>query len=685
MDVAAQISGYRTIGRVLATLGLLVTLLVVTSVSAYAATFPVNSVLDEPDAVPGDGNCVSTPSAVCTLRAAAMESNALAGDDIITLPVGTVKLSIVPPSPAVPDVEAHGDVDLLTTIAITGAGQSQSFVGVEPGAIGPSITTIFEVHPGASVTMEAFTIQGPKSINSDTGIGVSNAGTLGLTDMTVTDANSTGVVNSGTLTAARARLVANVPLEDFKPAHGLINSGTATLTDVDISENGQERGGGSGITNSGTLTISRALISGNSSLGLDNTGTAALTNVSVSENTSRGGDAPGIRTANDLTLTNVTVTGNLTVTNPGPAPGLRVSSGTASLKNTIIAQNGQSGSGSNDNECAGGGIISLGNNLQGDTTCGLNGPGDITAADPKLGPLANNGGPTRTHALLVASPAIDSGTNSGCPSSDQRNVARPIDGDANGTAICDIGAYEAPKSAELSIVKSHVGSFAVGQNGVYTITVYNAFAGAPTAGPITVNDSLPTGLSFISGTGTDWSCSAIGQAVTCTRGTAIDPGTNSAITLTVGVASQAMPAITNTATVSHAGDFSSANNSSSDPTTVNPVGCGPRPSVGLQVVQTGPGTGPGRLRATLTANTSPQKPANGIVKIKILTATNAAVDDLNGQNNLTSGEISFPNVPSTSFIVRRISAAGQAFTIQIEVTDACSVWRTVVGGGTSVP
>ena len=62
--------------------------------------------------------------------------------------------------------------------------------------------------------------------------------------------------------------------------------------------------------------------------------------------------------------------------------------------------------------------------------------------DPRLAPLAYNGGPTRTHALLRGSPALDSGDNTLAQLTDQRGVRRARDGDGDGQAVVDIGAFE---------------------------------------------------------------------------------------------------------------------------------------------------------------------------------------------------------------------------------------------------
>jgi len=108
-------------------------------------------------------------------------------------------------------------------------------------------------------------------------------------------------------------------------------------------------------------------------------------------------------------------------------------SGVISISNTIIAKN----TGGYGPDC-GGTIISSGYNLIGDTTDCTFTPttGDITDVDPRLNPLDDNGGPTLTHAHIFGSPAVDSGNDGVCGSTDQRGITRPEG------AHCDIGAFE---------------------------------------------------------------------------------------------------------------------------------------------------------------------------------------------------------------------------------------------------
>src|SRR5207247_10185816 len=87
----------------------------------------------------------------------------------------------------------------------------------------------------------------------------------------------------------------------------------------------------------------------------------------------------------------------------------------------------------------GGGIgvmLDGGNNINFDNSLDFTDPGSSNNTDPKLGSLADNGGSTKTAALLPGSPAIDAITDSICPTMDQRGVQRPQG------ARCDIGAYE---------------------------------------------------------------------------------------------------------------------------------------------------------------------------------------------------------------------------------------------------
>lgn len=120
----------------------------------------------------------------------------------------------------------------------------------------------------------------------------------------------------------------------------------------------------------------------------------------------------------------------------------------------------------------------------------------------------------------------------------------------SGTAGIDINDLTAmPKFANLSITKAATGTFAVNRNAVYTLTVRNN-GPQSASGPLVVSDTLPSGLSFVSGTGTGWTCSALSGVVTCNNNGPLANATNSVITLTVAVTAPAAPNVTNTASVS---------------------------------------------------------------------------------------------------------------------------------------
>jgi len=132
------------------------------------------------------------------------------------------------------------------------------------------------------------------------------------------------------------------------------------------------------------------------------------------------------------------------------SPGIKLSYAIdGTLKNSIVADTTLGGN------CVGT-MASHGYNLSSDSTRNFSSSGDMNNADPMLGPLQYNGGPTQTLALPSGSPAVDAGNPAGCTDysghllkTDQRGKIRH---DLEDTSGCDIGAY-AYQFAETSVIK----------------------------------------------------------------------------------------------------------------------------------------------------------------------------------------------------------------------------------------
>jgi hypothetical protein len=211
-----------------------------------------------------------------------------------------------------------------------------------------------------------------------------------------------------------------------------------------VSSNWASTSGGGGIYSFGPLTLNNSTVSGNEASfgnggGIISSGSPlTLNNSTVSGNSTDIGDGGGILSTGPLTLTHATLTGNSATFTGANLASFAVDPVT--MRATIIAN--PLGAGNCQLARA---INSQGHNLEfPGNSCGLEGQGN-----PKLAPLANNGGPTMTHALKAGSAAIDqvTGEDPGCPppATDQRGFARPKDGDGSGDPLCDIGAFEKKK------------------------------------------------------------------------------------------------------------------------------------------------------------------------------------------------------------------------------------------------
>lgn len=253
---------------------------------------------------------------------------------------------------------------------------------------------------------------------------VTHIGNLILNNTTVSGGSSShfiggGIFNEGTLTLNNSTVSGN----NSSRGGGIANWGNATLNNSTVSGNGY--GFGAGIYNRSMMTLNNSTVSGNSGTGLANDGTMTLNNSTVSGNTDNG--IWNDRYFATLNLVRSVVSGNA---------GLEIVNDYYSYYGTIYYT----------------GIVNSNNfNLIGHDgnagTVNFTPSGsDIVPSQPLsaiLAPLADNGGPTQTHALVAGSPAVDAAPTG--PAADQRGVSRP-----QGSAF-DIGAFELEQAAPDTI------------------------------------------------------------------------------------------------------------------------------------------------------------------------------------------------------------------------------------------
>lgn len=288
----------------------------VVSTSASAATFDVNSLLDQQDATPGNGAC-ATAASTCTLRAAITEANALAGADIIRLPAGTFTTTRV----GVDDSNSNGDYDLTSEITLVGAGSATTIIQAAPTA-GIAVERVFHLLTAFPIRMKDLTVRHGREPTATFGGGIriNTSGAVTTFNNVVIADNFSGLAGGG--------LTINAP------------NSTTTLDNCrvegnSIATNGTNSAAGAGIlVNSATATvnINDSTIIGN-----------AASSISTSGGVSGGGISTiGILNLNNSTVSNNTVSSTSVTTFSG---GIHVTGGTTTIVGSTIANNASTATG----------------------------------------------------------------------------------------------------------------------------------------------------------------------------------------------------------------------------------------------------------------------------------------------------------------------------------------------------
>jgi len=431
---------------------------------AGAATITVTTTAD--GSLPGE----------CTLRDATIAANTntataacsagdVGNDDIVFAPGVSGTIALTGGQLAISDkVTVIGPgADALT---IDAQGQSRIF------DIAGDQTTSYET------TLSGMTLTGGRTTaDGENGGAVRSLSAFHLVDSIVTGNSTAGQNSVGgglfmatTTDLTRSRITGNWT-EGYGGLAGgvMVAFGSANVVDSTIADNwteGSTSGGGGIVVFWGWFdaTFINSTISGNETwgdssqaAGLAAGGSAFLINSTVSGNRTLGNNAGGgfidgaaMSVTGNITLTNSTVVDNTSLSAGGVAiaiganPGTGIITATNSLIVSTTAQASALCSKPLD-------AAASTHDFATDASCGtdaLIGGAPIPAHALALTPLSDNGGPTQTHALLSGSAAIDAGDEGACAAApvdnlDQRGQPRPQDGDADGNAACDVGAYEA--------------------------------------------------------------------------------------------------------------------------------------------------------------------------------------------------------------------------------------------------
>lgn len=425
-----------------------------------AATITVNTTLD----IDGGGPC-TLREAITSIQNADIASTGcsyaeLFGvDDAIDFDLGlsgqTITLTQATPLNITTDLSINGlGRDMLT---IDGNNNSHVFHVVDT----VDLNTII-------VSLNNMTITGGSSVVVG-GI-YSRSANISLTNSTVSgnSATLTGGIYSSNFSLSLTNSTVSGNFSSFSGGGIYAGSANISLTKSTVSGNSAANDGGGILSQFGNISLTNSMVSGNYAANdgggiYASGGTISLTNSTVSGN-SAANDGGGISAeyGSSVTLSNSTVSDNsasdtgggifitgtttsisilnttLTENYADTTGGLRVEDGaTVKLTNSIIADNTSNQffekdcsniSGTVDNS-NGGNLVRIDSAI---SPCGVF---SIENQDPLLGPLQNNGGPTKTHALLVGSPAVNTAENGFCPAKDQR-------GENRSDGKCDIGAYE---------------------------------------------------------------------------------------------------------------------------------------------------------------------------------------------------------------------------------------------------